>query len=101
MARRYWWYIFGSINGRTIALGKYQSESEAQTAANNINDWDSDWVVKQYRTEQLSVAKQMRKAELSQETGRLGLSLQPMRGRKVNEKNKDGVAEEHQGMFRE
>ena len=81
-------YIFGAVGvakgdgsgsvGKSIALGPYRTESEAHTAASNINDWVNDYEICAYRTSQLAVAKSCWKANKAQKTGNLGISLQPI-----------------------
>lgn len=82
---RLYWYVFGTIGGqngkppKTVGLGGYRTENEARTAANNVNDWADEYQVCSYRTVQLSVAKSCYRAERTQKTGNLGISLMPIR----------------------
>jgi len=75
------WYIFGPIQGKTVALGPFISQNEAQTAANRITDWDLGEapVPISLASRELAKAKQMYKAKMSQSTGQLGISLRPIR----------------------
>lgn len=73
------WYTFGMVKGKMMALGPAKSEGSARSAANNINDWDTEPEIKMYRTIQLSVAKACFKYEKSQQTGSLGMSVMPIR----------------------
>ncbi|MFA5049278.1 MAG: hypothetical protein WC516_09705 [Patescibacteria group bacterium] len=84
---RTYYYVFGRINGKSICMGGFSSDNEAQNAANNVKDWDEgDWSVESYRTSQIAVAKSCHKQKLSQSTGLLGESLQPIRARHVEKK---------------
>ncbi len=70
-------------------MGGFSSDNEAQNAANNVKDWDEgDWSVESYRTSQIAVAKSCHKQKLSQSTGLLGESLQPIRARHVDKMKK-------------
>jgi hypothetical protein len=85
------WYIFGEIGqgqsdgqggsrkARTVCLGPFGSQNEAQTAANKITDWLTDTPEPmRYFTSDLQKAKMMYKAKMSQSSGQLGISLRPI-----------------------
>jgi hypothetical protein len=89
------WYIFGEIGqgqkdgqgdgqggGRrpkTVCLGPFLGQNEAQTAANKIVDWlcDTPEPIRLF-TSDLQKAKQIYKAKMSQSSGQLGISLRPI-----------------------
>ena len=85
------WYVFGVISstnkdgekvggGKTVGIGPYRTESEARTAANNINDWaGGENEILAFKTSQLQCAKSCYRAMKSQQTGNLGITLQPIR----------------------
>jgi hypothetical protein len=80
MRGRLAWYIFGPVSRRTIALGPFLSQNEAQSAANKITDWDDEVPIPlSLPTRELAKAKQIFKAKMSQSTGQLGISLRPIR----------------------
>jgi hypothetical protein len=80
----------------TCADGPYTTESEATTAANQINDaLEFPDVVFYESCGTLVEAKRRRKHEQSQKTGKLGLALEPMRSSETIKKWKYGRSEEN------
>jgi hypothetical protein len=54
------------------------SQSEANTAANKINDFVNEPEIVSYRTSDLAKAKGIWKSAQSQKTGQLGIALRPI-----------------------
>jgi hypothetical protein len=80
--RAYMFYIFGRVGGKVIAQGGFTAESEADSVASSIHDWDDGWEIKRYRTTDLQRAKSMYRAEMSQTMGQLAPSLLPIHKRR-------------------
>jgi len=74
------WWIFGYIDGKPVCDGGHQSEAKAYEKAFSINDWDSDFSIKMYRTSNMAVAKAAWKSEQAGLTGNMAMSLRPIRG---------------------
>lgn len=87
--RVYRWYAFYTAGGISCASGPHISESAAQDSVYKINDIDNEPVYKRYPTRQLAEAKRMRKYELSQESGSMGLALRPIRKSTVDKIDKE------------
>lgn len=85
--RAYFYYIFGSINSKTVCQGPFATESQANEVASSIRDWDDSWSVERFKTSDLQKAKSMYRAKMSQYTHQLAPTLLPIRGRKVSSNN--------------
>lgn len=86
MRGRLAWYIFGEVGEgdgrkpRTVCLGPFSNQNEAQTAANKITDWSTGQPPEpvRYFSCDMQKVKMMHKAKMAQASGQLGVSLRPI-----------------------
>ena len=98
MRGQMFWWIFGYVNGVLICDGGHASEAKAYEKGFSINDWDSDFSVKSYRTRDMRVAKSIWKSEQAGLTGSMSQSLHPIRSIKTDKKTRLDELKEARGL---
>ena len=79
MSSGFGYYLVGSVNGEVALLGPHNNEQEAYELGVNSDFDNGQFEIKRYATRDRAKATQMYKYELAKNTGKIGMSLKPIR----------------------